>query len=160
MTPANEGKTVTLYDAGGLIVGVVLLGVPFGTLFDYFWNLIVLSVALPRVGGTGYRAGCGARGLYCVLATILGAVIDLAYFELTWDTDFGKSAVWSPAMPLAAQLALMVMPIVMLGLVNFALSYSYLRLERKPAMKIAAAMGILTAPWVVPIVPYVAGWVK
>jgi hypothetical protein len=158
MMSSEGSKTVTLYDAGGLIIGVVLLGVPFGTLFDYFWNFVILSVALPRVGGAGYRAGCGARGLYCLFATVLG--IDLAYFELTWDTDFGKSAVWSPAMPFAAQLALIAIPVVMLGLVNFALSYSYLRLDRKPAMKLGAAMGILTAPWVVPIVPYLAGWVK
>jgi hypothetical protein len=95
-----------------------------------------------------------------VFATFLGIVIDLAYFELTWDTDFGKSAVWSPAMAMPLQLALILMPLIMLGLVNFALSHSYLRLERGPAMKIGAAMGILTAPWLLPIVPYIAGWVK
>jgi hypothetical protein len=62
MTSSEKGKTVTLHDAGGLIIGVILLGVPFGTLFDYLWNFVVLSVVLPRVGGSGYRAGCGARG--------------------------------------------------------------------------------------------------
>ncbi len=44
-------KTITLYDAGGLIIVYALFGLPLGVIFDYFWNLLVFSVALPRLPG-------------------------------------------------------------------------------------------------------------
>ncbi len=40
-------KSVTLYDAGGLIIFITIFGIPFGSIFDYLWNLLVFSVALP-----------------------------------------------------------------------------------------------------------------
>jgi len=158
----TDKRTITLYDAGGLIIGVVLLGIPFGVIFDYFWNMVVLSVAWPRIVGRsmGVRIGCGRQIVYCLFITALGVVIDWAYFELTWDTDFGKSAVWAPAMSMPLQLLLLLLPMTMLAMVNFAISYSFLKLERRPAITLGAVMGIFTAPWLLPIVPYVAGWVK
>ena len=62
------------------------------------------------------------------------------------------------AMPL--QLALIAIPIAMLALVNFALSYAFLNAERSQAIKLGFVMAIFTAPWLLPIVPYLAGWVK
>lgn len=126
----SDRKTVTLYDAGGLIIGVVLLGIPFGVLFDYLWNMLVLSVAWRRIATRSLGPlGCGRQIVYCLFITALGVVIDWAYFELTWDTDFGKSAVWAPAMAMPLQLLLILLPMAMLVLVNFALSYSFLRLD-------------------------------
>ena len=161
---AESKKTTTLYDAGGLIIGVVLFGIPFGTIFDYLWNFLVLSVAWPRIVGRhsslDNRIGCGRKLVYCLFITALGIVIDWAYFEMTWDTDFGKSAVWSPAMAMPLQLALIAIPIAMLALVNFALSYAFLNAERSQAIKLGVVMAIFTSPWLLPIVPYLAGWVK
>ena len=99
-------------------------------------------------GAPATGRGAGRGGSTASSPPSWASVIDLAYFEFTWDTDFGEVSGVVAGHAFVAQLALIVMPIVMLGLVNFALSYSYLRLERKPAMKIGAAMGILTAPWV------------
>jgi hypothetical protein len=48
---------------------------------------------------------------------------------------------------------------VMIFLVNAALSYSYLKLERRQAIIFGAIMGFFTAPWLLPIVPYAFGWV-
>jgi hypothetical protein len=48
---------------------------------------------------------------------------------------------------------------IMLGLVNFALSYSFLKLERSQAIILGAVMGFFTAPWLLPTIPYIFGWV-
>lgn len=161
----KERKTITLYDAGGFIILVIFLGIPFGAVADYLWNLLVVSVAVPRLPGsassTKTEIGWGRKLVYCLFITVLGIIIDWAYFELTWDTDFlSRSAVWAPAMGLPLQLVLLVMPMIMLGLVNFSLSYSYLKLERRQAITLGVIMGFFTAPWLLPVVPYIAGWVK
>jgi len=45
----------------------------------------------------------------------------------------------------------------MIGVVNAALSYSYLKLERRQAIIFGAIMGFFTAPWLLPTIPYVFG---
>jgi len=153
-------KSIVLYDVGGVIIAVLFFGIPFGSVLDYLWNLLVLSVALPRLpGDTKIESSKGKRLAYCFFITVLGIIIDLAYFELTWDTDFGKSAIWAPAMSQALQFVWLLLPMVMIWLVNAALSYSYLKLERKQAIIFGAVMGIFTAPWLLPIIPYAFGWV-
>jgi hypothetical protein len=153
-------RAIKLYDAGGVILAVLFLGIPFGSIFDYFWNLLVLSIALPRLPGEKkVKIGKGKRLLYCFFITLLGIVIDLAYFELTWDTHFAKSAVWIPAMSQALQFVSLLLPMVMIGLVNYALAYAFLKLERKQAIILGAIIGFFTAPWLLPTVPYIFGWV-
>ena len=155
----DSKKPIKLYDAGGVIIAVLFFGIPFGSVFDYFWNLLVLSIALPRLPGDKIKIGKGRRFAFCFFITLLGIVIDWAYFELTWDTDFGKSAVWAPAMSQALQFVWLLLPMVMIWLVDAALAYSYLKLERRQAIIFGAIMGIFTAPWLLPIVPYIFGWV-
>ena len=153
-------KTVRLYDVGGVIIAVLFFGIPFGSIFDYLWNLLVLSLALPLLpGDIKIEISKGKRLAYCFFITALGIIIDWAYFELTWDTDFGKSAVWAPAMPQALQFVWLLLPMVMIGLVNAAFSYSYLKLERRQTITFGAVMGFFTAPWLLPTVPYILGWV-
>ena len=157
----TEGKKIVrLYDVGGVIIAVLLFGLPFGSIFDYLWNLLVLSLALPRLpGDTRIEISKKRKLAYCFFITLLGIIIDWAYFEFTWDTDFGKSAVWIPAMPQALQFVWLLLPMAMIGLVNAALSYSYLKLERRQAIILGAIMGFFTAPWLLPTVPYIFGWV-
>jgi hypothetical protein len=158
-------KALTLYDAGGFFILFILFGIPFGSAADYLWNLLILSAAIPHLSG---RASSPRTELtlrrklaYCFFITLLGIIIDWAYFDLTWDTDFfGKSAVWAPAMGIPFQLALLIVPMIMLGLVNFALSYSYLKLERRQAITLGVIMGFFTTPWLLPVVPHIAGWVR
>jgi len=153
-------KSIVLYDVGGVIIAVLFFGIPFGTVFDYLWNLLVLSLALPRLPGDMKIEISRRRKLaYCFFITVLGIIIDWAYFEFTWDTDFGKSAVWAPAMSQALQFAWLLMPMVMIGLVNATLSYSFLKLERRQALIFGAIMGFFTAPWLLPTIPYLSGWV-
>ena len=156
----EKEKSIVLYDVGGMIILVLFFGIPFGSAFDFLWNLLVLSVALPRLpGDTRIKLSKGKRLTYCFLITLLGIIIDWAYFELTWDTDFGKSAVWAPAMCQGLQFVWLLLPMVMIFLVNSALSYFYLKLERRQAIIFGAIMGFFTAPWLLPIIPYVFGWV-
>jgi hypothetical protein len=153
-------KSIVLYDVGGVIIAVLFFGIPFGSVFDYLWNLLVLSVTLPRLpGDIKIEISKGKRLAYCLFITVLGIIIDWAYFELTWDTDFGKSAIWAPAMSQALQFVWLLLPMVMIFLVNAALSYSYLKLERRQVIVFGVIMGFFTAPWLLPVVPYAFGWV-
>jgi hypothetical protein len=156
----KEKKTIKLYDVGGLVLVVTFVGIPFGTIVDYIWNLLVLSVTLPRLPGTtGIEIGKWKRLAYCLFITILGIVIDWAYFEITWDTYFGNSALWAPTMSQALQFAWLLLPMLMIFLVNASLSSSFLRLERRQAIIFGVVMGFFTAPWLLPTVPYIMGWV-
>ena len=168
----NLKNTTTLHDAGGWVLVWLFFGLPLGIIFDYLWNLLVLSLALPRIAKSTSNVSSeetasqnqqvtkGKRAKYCVLITLLGIVIDWAYFELTWDMSMtAKTALWAPAMGQNLQFTLLLVPMVMLWLANFALSYSYLKLERKQAVSLGVIMAFFTAPWLLPIVPYTVGWV-
>lgn len=156
----ETNKSIKLYDVGGLIIVVLFFGIPFGVVFDYLWNLIVLSIALPRLpGDTKIAISKGRKLAYCLFITLLGIIIDWAYFELTWDTHFARSAVWAPAVPQILQFAWLLLPMAMIFLVNAALSHSYLKLERRQAIIFGVIMGIFTAPWLLPTLPYAFGWV-
>lgn len=155
----NGKKSVRLYDAGGVIIFVILFGIPFGSIFDYLWNLLVFSVAMPRLPGDKIDIGKGKRLAFCFFITLLGIIIDWAYFELTWDTDFGKSAIWAPAMAQGLQFLWLLLPMVMIFLCNAVLSYSYLKLERRQAIILGVIMGVFTAPWLLPTIPYAFNWV-
>jgi len=164
-------NTTTVYDAGGLILVWIFFGLPLGIIFDYFWNLLVLSLALPRLPRSvtsnpeSMNSGIenitkGRRFSYCFFITLLGIIIDWAYFEMTWYVGMGsRTQAWEPAVSLGLQFAWLLLPIVMLGLVNFALSYSYLKLERRQAIILGAIMAFFTAPWLLPIIPHALGWV-
>jgi len=155
-------NTTTLYDVGGVFIIVALLGIPIGSILDYLWNLLVLSITLPILSRNNNRihVSISRRLVYCFFITLLGLIIDWAYFELTWDTLFSKSAFWSPAMPQALQFVWLLLPIIMLSLVNFSLSYAYLKLDKRQSITLGIVMGIFTAPWLLPTLPYILGWVQ
>jgi hypothetical protein len=153
-------NSIVLYDAGGLILLITIFGIPFGSIIDYAWNLIIFSIALLFITPKNtVDLSKGRRWLYCLFITILGIVIDWAYFELTWDTHFGKTGIWIPAMSQGLQFIWILMPLLMLWLSNFALSYLYLKLEHKPAIVLGLIIALFTAPWLLPTIPYLMGWV-
>jgi hypothetical protein len=122
----EKRKSVVLYDAGGAILLLGFFGIPFGSIIDYLWNLLVLSLALPRLPGEDkIKIGTGRRLAFCFFITVLGFIIDWAYFELTWDTDLFNNGDWAPAMSQGLQFVWLLLPVVMIGLVDGALSYSY-----------------------------------
>lgn len=156
----SKGKSIILYDAGGFFLIFLFLGIPFGTIFDYIWNLLVMSVVIPHLpGGKEIHIRLRRRLLFCLLITALGFIIDWAYFELTWDMNLSKSAEWIPAVPQWLQFVWILMPMLMLFLVNAALSYSFFKLDRRQALIFGGMMGFFTAPWLIPTMPYILGWV-
>ncbi len=142
-----RGAVVMASEAGGIEIEEVAATSP---------EKILRVTVDPSVGFQPFQ---GRKLAYCFFITLLGIIIDWAYFELTWDTHFGKSAVWIPAMSQALQFVWLLLPMVMIFLVNAALSYSYLKLERRQAIIFGAVMGVFTAPWLLPTLPYVWGWV-
>jgi len=165
MTIRQPAKnSIKLFDVGGMILVWLFFGLPVGIVFDYFWNFLVLSLSLPQLPKDGesgkerISVGKGKRFAYCFFITLLGFVIDWAYFELTWDVSLGKTQLWIPAMGQPLQLILLLMPMIMLWLVNFALSYAFLKLESRQAAVLGAIMAFFTAPWLLPTMPYILGW--
>ncbi len=152
-------KSVRLYDAGGVFLLLALFGIPFGSILDYIWNFVVFGVTLRFLpGGNEKPIGHWKKLAFCFFVTLLGVVIDWAYLELAWDTDFGKYALWLPAVPLGLQLVGLLLPMAMIALVNFALAYAFLSMERKQAAIIGGAMGVFTTPWLLVAAPYLLGW--
>lgn len=157
---AESMFSIVLCDAGGLAIFLILFGVPFGSIIDFLWNFLVFSVALRLIpGGKEISIGGGRRFFYTLFITLLGVVIDWAYFEITWDMDIGKSATWVPAMSQWLQLVALLLPMAMIWVADAALAWAFLRLEKKQAVILGAAIGFFTAPWLLPIVPYAFNWV-
>jgi hypothetical protein len=163
----QQKKIITLYDAGGLWLIFAFFGLPLGVIFDYFWNLLVFSIVLPRLpsraGNTSIAGaiGKGKKAAYIFFVTLLGIIIDWAYVELIWDIgiDITKSpSIWVAVMGQPLQLASMLIPILMLWAVDAALSYAFLRLERKQALVLGGLMAVFTAPWLLFFMPYILGW--
>jgi hypothetical protein len=154
-------QSETLYDVGGVFIIAAIIGLPLGSIIDYLWNLAVLSNGLLFLGGPNPVKVSGRRRLVCAFfMTLLGLIIDWAYFELAWDTDFGgRNTAWIPAMSQGIQFVWLLLPMAMLALVNFALAYSFLKLDRKQSIIMGVVIGVLTAPWLLPTIPYLLGWV-
>jgi len=156
----ERSKSVMVYDVGGLILVITFFGIPFGVIFDYLWNLFVFSIAWIFVReDVKIELSKKKRLAYCFFITLLGIVIDWAYFELTWDTHFGKTGIWIPAMAQWLQFVWLLLPMVMIWLVDSALAYSFLKMERRQSIVPGAIMAFFTAPWLLPTVPYIMGWV-
>ena len=160
----NSQKSITLYDFGGGILILVMFGLPFGSIIDYIWNRFVLSQALRHLmrgsSSPSIELASNRVGYYAFFITVIGLLIDWGYHELIWDVqrDFSGINTWVPTMDMSNQLILVLFPMVLLLMANFFLSVSYLKLGRRQALFTGLSMAFFTAPWIVPIFPYIAGW--
>jgi hypothetical protein len=138
----------------------MVLGIPFGSVLDYFLNYVVLSQTLKRflkINTFDEKDFIkDKRKTYGVFATILGLVIDWVYIELVWDVDIVGRGAWRAQMSMPLQLLIIIVPIVMLFAVNFALSRAYLKLNKRQSAIVGISMAVFTAPWLLVIYPYVA----
>ena len=145
-------KTITLYDAGGWFLVSVFFGVVLvGVVLDYFWNYLIFFLTLRW---QGVRIATKTKLIHCALITALGLLIDWLYYELTWGTLVLGSLRVSPAFMRAGlkpvlELSTILIPIVILGGVNFCISRLYLRVSSKQAAALGVMMGIFTAPWLI-----------
>ncbi|MGM0686757.1 MAG: hypothetical protein ACQET3_07295 [Promethearchaeati archaeon] len=160
----RQCKSTVLYDAGGWFVlgGLYLyygVGVVFGVLIDYLWNYLVLSLALrcQRISIAGKR-----KSVYTVIITAVGLLIGWLYYELTWGSlvigSLRVPAIFeSPGLNPGPELSTIVIPMVLVGAVNYLASRFYLHLESRRALVVGSAMAVFTAPWL--IVAFVLlGW--
>jgi hypothetical protein len=145
-------KPTVLYDAGGWFLISVFFGVALvGVVLDYFWNFLIFSVTLrwKRISIPTKK-----KHIYCVVITALGLLIDWLYYELTWGTLVLGNLRVPAAFPRAnvhpsLELSTILIPMVILGAVNFCVSRLHLQLTSKQAVVLGAMMGIFTAPWLI-----------
>jgi hypothetical protein len=149
-----------LYDAGGWFLMAMFFGAAFlGVVIDYFWNYLVLSLALrcQRISITRKR-----RFIYTGIITAVGLLIDWLYYELTWGFlvigSLRVPAIFeSPGLNPGLELSTIAIPMVLIGAVNYLASRLYLHLESRRVLLVGLAMAVFTAPWL--IVAFVLlGW--
>ena len=139
----NHHKSTILYDAGGWFLIAMFFGVAFfGVVLDYFWNYLILSLALlwQHISITRKR-----KIVYIAIITALGLLIDWLYYEFTWGTlVIGglrvPAAFSSPGIQPALELATILIPMALIGLVNFCASRFHLHLSVKNALVVGGMM--------------------
>ena len=153
-------KSTILYDAGGwFLIAMFVGGVFLGVVVDYFWNYLILYLALrwQKISITRKR-----RFVYIAIITAVGLLIDWLYYELTWGfLVIGSLRVppvferWGTQPGL--ELSTILIPMALIGIVNYFASRFYLHLDKKHASVVGAVMAVFTAPWL--IVAFVLlGW--
>jgi len=148
----HHHKSAVLYDAGGWFLMSMFFGVAFiGVVLDYLWNYLVLSVTLrwrhiniPRK----------KKAIYCVIITAFGLLIDWLYYEFTWGTlvlgSLRVPAVFpKPGTQPGLELTTILIPMVLIGVVNYYASRLHLHTDVKNSLVVGAMMAVFTAPWLI-----------
>jgi hypothetical protein len=145
-------QSTTLYDVGGwflitMVFGAYLIGV----VIDYFWNYLVIFLTLRW---QHLIVSIRRKLVYCIIVTALGLLIDWLYYELTWGTLVLGELRVQPVfhrfgLQPALELSTILVPMLVLGIVNFCASRLLLKLGTKQAIVLGAMMGVFTAPWLI-----------
>ena len=153
-------KSTILYDAGGwFLIPIFVGGVFLGVAVDYFWNYLILSLALrwQKISITRKR-----RFVYIAIITAVGLLIDWLYYELTWGFLIIGSLRVPPVFERwgtqpGLELSTILIPMALIGAVNYFASRFHLHLDAKHALVVGLVMAVFTAPWL--IVAFVLlGW--
>lgn len=146
----------SIYNVGGWpLVGVFFCAAFAGVMADYFWNYLILNLGL-RWARIGITAKAGF--IYIALMTVAGFLIDWLYYELAWGgLSIGGLRI-SPILGMSGanpglQLSTIVIPMVLIGIVNYFASRFRLHLDTRHALVVGMVMAVFTAPWV--LVAYV-----
>ena len=142
----------SLYDAGGwLLIAIFCGAVLFGVMVDYFWNYLILSLTLRWQQISIIRK---RKFIYIAIITGIGFLIDWLYYQFIWGTPvvtgslevtamFGRQG-FSPGL----ELSTILIPMALIGAVNYLASRFHLHLHTKHALVVGLAMAVFTAPWV------------
>ena len=130
-----------------IFFGALLVGLAF----DYFWNFLILFLSLRWLH---FSVNTRKKYIYCLIITALGLLIDWLYYELTWGYLVLGSLRVAPIFSMPGthpvlEFATILIPMVILGVVNFAISHRYLHMNLRPATILGIIMGIFTAPWLI-----------
>ena len=139
------------YDAGDWFSTAIYYGgTVLGVVFNYFWNYLILYLALrwQKISITRKR-----RFVYTAIITAAGLLIDALYYDFTWGTlvigSLRIPAVFErPGLNPGLELSTILIPIALIGAVNYFASRFYLHLDKKQALVAGLAMAVFTAPWV------------
>jgi hypothetical protein len=151
-----------LYDAGfWFLIPMFVGGVFLGVVIDYFWNYLILYLALrwQKISITIKR-----RFAYTAIITAVGLLIDWLYYAFTWGTlvigSLRVPAIFeSPGINPGLELSTILIPMALIGVVNYLASHFYLHLDKKHAFVVGLVMAIFTAPWlIVAFVLLVGNW--
>jgi len=149
-----------LYDAGGwFLIPMFVGGVFLGVVVDYFWNYLILSLALRWQKISITRK---TRFVYTAIITAVGLLIDWLYYELTWGFLIIGSLRVPPVFERwetqpSLELSTILIPMALLWVANYLTSRFHLHLDKKHASVVGLVMAVFTAPWL--IVAFVLlGW--
>ncbi len=151
-----------LYDAGfWFLIPMFVGGVFLGVVIDYFWNYLILYLALrwQKISITIKR-----RFAYTAIITAVGLLIDWLYYAFTWGTlvigSLRVPAIFErPGINPGLELSTILIPMALIGVVNYLASHFYLHLDKKHAFVVGLVMAIFTAPWlIVAFVLLVGNW--
>jgi hypothetical protein len=151
-----------LYDAGfWFLIPIFVGGVFLGVVIDYFWNYLILYLALrwQKISITIKR-----RFAYTAIITAVGLLIDWLYYAFTWGTlvigSLRVPAIFErPGINPGLELSTILIPMALIGVVNYLASHFYLHLDTKHAFAVGLVMAIFTAPWlIVAFVLLVGNW--
>jgi len=148
----NNHKSTTLYDAGGWFLILMFFGVSFlGVIIDYLWNYFILFLALRLLH---IKLTVKRKTVYTVIITAFGLVIDWLYYEITWGTTvIGALRIpalfKNPGTQPGLELATILIPMILIGIVNYFASRLYLHLNLKSAVIVGGMMMVFTAPWLI-----------
>jgi len=140
-----------LYDAGNWVFVAIFIGaVLFGFTVDYFWNYLILSLTLRWQQIDIMRK---RKFVYIAIITAVGFLIDWLYYQFTWGTQvvvgsLGVSALFEwPGLNPGLELGTILIPMALIGAVNYFGSRFHLHLGKKHALVVGLAMAVFTAPW-------------
>jgi hypothetical protein len=151
-----------LYDAGfWFLIPMFVGGVFLGVVIDYFWNYLILYLALrwQKISITIKR-----RFAYTAIITAVGLLIDWLYYAFTWGTlvigSLRVPAIFErPGINPGLELSTILIPMALIGVVNYLASHFYLHLDKKHAFVVGLVMAIFTAPLlIVAFVLLVGNW--
>jgi len=134
-----------------------LLALPIEIIIGYFWYRLFFSLFLSRIPGNISIITKKDRSFYVISISIVSVLIDQAYYELIWNETVNLTTMQIeivPAASLVTQLFLILVPMVMFWLGNFALSYFFLDLGIKQAATLGMFMAIFTLSWLRLIIPF------
>ena len=139
-----------------IFFGVLLIGLAL----DYFWNYLVFSLSLWRLH---FSVSTRRKHIYCLIITGLGLFIDWLYYELTWGYlvlgSLRVTPIFSrPGVQPVLEFITILIPMAILGAVNFATSRLYLRMSSRQAIILGIIMGIFTAPWLIVVYVLTSAW--
>jgi hypothetical protein len=145
----------------GELLNTWVIGFPIGLVIGFTWYLLLFSLILPRLPGIASSIietiRINKEFSFIFLVILFSLLISLAYSKLTWSISIGETVTIAPRLGALFQILSILAPILASWVINYSLSYSYLKLERKQSHILAFLLSFFGFSWLVLLWPYLAG---